>query len=174
MLLDRFLPHCDVFERHSTTVRASPERVYATLRTADFGDSRMVRLIMGLRGMRPTPKPSDPGTFRREGFYVLADDAPRELVIGLEGPFWQPRCKLLKVDAESFMKPVSRNAARGAWNFLVEPQGDGTVQLSTETRVLCADDARLKFRLYWLLIRPFSGLIRRFMLRAIRKQAEAA
>lgn len=175
MLLDRFLPHCDVFERHATTVHAPPERVYAALRTADFAANPVVKLLLGLRGMRRTkPKAFDLDTFRHEGFYILADQPPRELVIGLEGPFWKPNCKLLKVDAESFMKPVSRNAARGAWNFFVEPLGDGTVRLSTETRVLCADDARRKFRMYWTFIRPFSGLIRIFMLRAIRKEAESS
>jgi hypothetical protein len=175
MLLDHFLPHCDVFERHATTVRATPERVYAALRTTDFAANPIVKLLLGLRGMgRRQPRTLDLETFRHEGFSVLADQPPRELVIGLEGPFWKPTCKLLKVDAESFMKPVSPNAARGAWNFFIEPLGDGTVRLSTETRVLCADDARLKFRLYWTFIRPFSGLIRIFMLRAIRKEAESA
>ena len=58
-------------------------------------------------------------------------------------------------------------------NFLVQREGEAT-RVTTETRVLCADDARPKFRLYWMLIRPFSGLLRRFMLRAIRQEAEAA
>jgi hypothetical protein len=43
--------------------------------------------------------------------------------------------------------------------------------LSTETRVWCAPDARAKFRLYWLLVRPGSGLVRRSMLRSIRREA---
>ena len=43
---------------------------------------------------------------------------------------------------------------------------DGDV-VRTETRVLCRDRrARRAFRLYWLAIRPFSGLIRRRWLRA--------
>ena len=49
---------------------------------------------------------------------------------------------------------------------------DGTT-LSTETRVLATDEAsRRAFRRYWLVIRPFSGLIRRVWLRAIRQRAE--
>ena len=42
-----------------------------------------------------------------------------------------------------------------------------------EARVRCAADVRARFRLYWLLIRPGSSLIRRIMLRAIRRMAEA-
>jgi hypothetical protein len=47
--------------------------------------------------------------------------------------------------------------------------------LSTETRVHVADPAsRKKFRRYWLVVRPFSGLIRILLLRAARTRAEAA
>ena len=50
---------------------------------------------------------------------------------------------------------------------------DGT--LSTETRVHIADPAvRRKFRRYWRVIRPFSGLIRILLLRAAKRRAEAA
>ena len=45
--------------------------------------------------------------------------------------------------------------------------------LATETRVLCLDTAsRRRFRLYWTLIGPFSGLIRKDILRSIKRQAE--
>jgi hypothetical protein len=64
--------------------------------------------------------------------------------------------------------------ARAVWNFMVLPQGESGTFLSTETRVTCGDTAsRFKFRLYWLVIQPFSGLIRVIMLRAIRRTAEA-
>ena len=47
--------------------------------------------------------------------------------------------------------------------------------LSTETRVWAAHlSARRRFRFYWLAIRPFSGLIRRVWLRAIKRRAESA
>ena len=46
--------------------------------------------------------------------------------------------------------------------------------MSTETRVLCADAAALRsFRRYWLVVGPFSGLIRILMLRAIAATAIA-
>ena len=50
----------------------------------------------------------------------------------------------------------------------------GGTELTTETRVLCADaGARRRFLPYWYLIRPASGMIRRVMLREIRRSAEA-
>ena len=45
--------------------------------------------------------------------------------------------------------------------------------LSTETRIqYFGAAARRKFRLYWTLVGPFSGLIRRALLRGVRQQAE--
>jgi hypothetical protein len=47
--------------------------------------------------------------------------------------------------------------------------------LATETRVWAADpSSRRRFRRYWLVIRPCSGLIRRVWLRAIKRRAESA
>ena len=57
--------------------------------------------------------------------------------------------------------------AKMALNYRLE---DG--MLSTETRVLLTDErSRKAFRRYWLVIRPFSGLIRRAWLRAIARRA---
>ena len=164
MLIDRFLPHCDFYEHHSTRVNATPERIYDVIRHGQLTTHPIVRLLLLLRGLN-RPKTTSLDLFLRQGFVLLAENPPHELVLGIEGPFWKPHCKLLPVD---FTRPVSPGAARGAWNFVVA--ADGTV--STETRVLCAEDARAKFRAYWLFVRPFSGLTRRLMLRSIRLEAE--
>ena len=162
MLLDSLLPHYDFSERHSIATTASPERAYAALRTANLASSPIVRALLALRGMRRTTHEFPP-----RGFFLIGDDPPREIVLGLQGPFWKPNCKLHDVDSTTFGQPVPHGVARGAWNFTFE-----NGRITTETRVLCADDARTKFRMYWTLIRPFSGLIRRFMLRALRDEAE--
>ena len=169
MLIDRLMPRCDFHERHSTLVRATPERTFNAILTADLSADPISRMLMLLRGMGVRRRTV--GSFA-EGFEVAAQDPPSEIVIGLEGPFWKPTCKVRGVDAEGFATPVPPDTARGAMNFFLEREADAT-RVTTETRVLCSDDARRKFRLYWMLIRPFSGIIRRMMLRAIRKEAEA-
>jgi len=168
MILDHWLPHCDFVERHSTIVRATPERIYAAIRRADLARHPITRALLAIRGLGRTAKTFNLDSFIGDGFGILAEDPPREIVLGVQGPFWKPGCRLHAVTAESFRAPVPAGAARGVWNFLIESDG----RVSTETRVLCADDARWKFRLYWLIVRPFSGLIRRMMLRAIRQEAE--
>lgn len=46
--------------------------------------------------------------------------------------------------------------------------------LATETRVRLTDSAaRRRFRAYWAVVRPFSGLVRRSWLSAARRRAEA-
>ena len=107
------------------------------------------------------------------GFGLLAEKPGTEIVLGISGRFWRPTGNLSPFRREDFDQPVPPGMARGVWNFSVrEISGDKTL-LSTETRVTCGDVAsRRKFRLYWLLVRPFSGLIRRLMLRAVRKASE--
>jgi hypothetical protein len=167
--IDELMPRADFSERHSIAVRATPERAYDAIGSADLAGSPIVRLLLALRGMK-TRKRRRLANFDH-GFTLLANDPPRELVLGVEGPFWNPRCRLREINAESFTRPVPEGVARAAWNFTVAPENGGS-RVTTETRILCADDARAKFRLYWLVIRPFSGLIRRMMLRAIRAEAE--
>lgn len=86
----------------------------------------------------------------RTGFRYLANDPPRELVIGID------------VAPDVF----------AAMNFLVTPDRSGST-LSTETRVYArTKGGKRSFAFYWFLIRPGSGPIRRMWLRAIRMRAE--
>jgi hypothetical protein len=77
-----------------------------------------------------------------------------------------------KIDAESFKKFDTPGYAKAVWNFSLRPDGPDS-RLTTETRVKCTDsDSRWRFGFYWMLIRPFSGLIRMEMLRTIKRRAE--
>jgi hypothetical protein len=111
--------------------------------------------------------------FERAGFHVVAERVPEELVVGLLGKFWTARGALCTtLSMEDFQKGPPNGYALAGWNFTVAARPDGRTELATETRVWCAEDARLKFRAYWLVVRPGSGLIRRSMLGAIRREAE--
>jgi hypothetical protein len=57
----------------------------------------------------------------------------------------------------------------------VEDDAPDHARLVTETRVGCTDaGSRRRFRLYWLLVRPFSGVIRKAMLGAVAREATRA
>jgi len=105
------------------------------------------------------------------GFGRLEEAAPREIVLGVAGRFWRPTGNIEPFRRENFDGAVAPGLARAVWNFALRDVGDGHTLLSTETRVVCGDAAsRRKFLAYWLVVGPFSGLIRRSMLRAIRRE----
>ncbi len=187
-LIDDFLPVYDAAERHAITVRVPAELVYRAIRSADLAGAPPVRLLLALRALPAALTGGGGGLrrirdgfreaitlaeFERRGFAVLAENPPHELLIGLVGSFWKAGGGLLPTSTEAFRGPQQSGTARAAWNFYVRDCGHGSVVLSTETRVAGADAAATRsFRRYWRMIRPWSGLTRRFMLRAIRREAE--
>jgi hypothetical protein len=109
-----------------------------------------------------------------EGFTLLEERTGEEFVLGTVGRFWRARGELCATSPDRFRAPAPSGTAKAAWNFQVGMREDGAAELRTETRVLCADAAtRRRFRAYWMLIKPFSGLIRQEMLAAVRSAAES-
>ncbi len=181
MLIDSFAPNPDVVERHSIVINASTEEVTRALWTTDLGGSLIIKLLMGLRSLPefilhrgrvpPRKRSITLQTIIDSRFGVLAKQAD-EIVLGVTGKFWRPTGNLSPFNREDFDRPVSPGLARGVWNFSVKEEKRGRTILSTETRVICGDDiSRRKFRVYWFFVRPFSGLIRRLMLKRVRRHA---
>ena len=189
MLIDDYLAQWDVRERHHIHVAAPAEAVFDSLVETDFGNTFLARLLLGARALpgalmagmsgvrslsRRARAPITLRSLEARGFTRLAEHRPTELLIGLEGRFWRPDGDLRTPPAAMFAStPPAAGTARAVWNFALARKPDGTTELTTETRVLCADDAaRRRFLPYWLVVRPGSGLIRRSMLRAVRRAAE--
>lgn len=165
--LDEVLPEFHFAERHSTRVEASPERVFDAVRSVTLAEMPVARVLMRMRGMQAeTARPVLQEAMRT--FAVLADDPGRELVIGSVAQPWRLRggSRLdAGMDFRGFRDP---GYAKMAMSFRL----DGAT-LTTDTRVLLTDArARRRFRAYWLLIRPFSGAVRRVWLKAIVRRAE--
>ena len=180
MLIDRYLPEFDFNEVHSIEVEASQAQVYHALVTADLGRPLVVRVLMGLRSipslLAGRPKDRRPITIREAadaGFGLLAEEAPREIVLGIEGRFWQLQPDVCAADAAAFERPIPNGMARAAWNFVVEPIGEMRARLTTETRIKCGDESsRRRFGRYWTLIQPGSALIRLAILRQVSREAQ--
>ena len=183
MRIDDVLPRAEFAERHATHVNAPPQRAWTAVRGMDAGRSPIVRALLALRAL-PTllarGRSTDGGgrgmTIDRlleGGFVLLAEDEPRELVLGLVGRFWTPGGGIVRVAPDAFASFDKPGYAVAAWNFTILPAADGSL-VATETRIRCTDDdARRRFRRYWRLVRPFSGWTRREMLRIIRNDAES-
>lgn len=186
MRIDDFAPVFDVEETHRIEIDASPEAVYAALWTTDLGSSPVIRVLMGLRTLparllgkadkgEARPTAFDLQALIDAGFGVLVEDQGKEIVLGVRGRFWRPAENLAPFRREAFDLPVEPGLAHAVWNFAVEPGPQGGTTLSTQTRVVCGDaGSRRLFRGYWLLVGPFSGLIRLVMLRAVKRSCSQA
>ena len=171
MLLDRFLPDPRFVERHQVYVDSGSERAWTAVEDVDLADDRVVATLLRLRGLGRSGS-ARLRDFERHGFVRLATEPGRELVLGLVGRFWTPSGGLLPIGPEEFAAFDRPGYLKAVWNVRIQPYGAGTV-VSTETRVQPTDRrALVLFRPYWLVVRPFSGLIRRRMLAAVKAAAE--
>lgn len=176
--LDEVMPTYDFHSRHEVAIAASAARVVEAIEqykpTVD--SSWVSRLLFRLRGFTP----GDGGkSFREalesEGFRMMAERPGREIVFGVAGRFWslyEPSALDVVPDLTAFRAYTAPGAAKAVMGLRVQALGPRRALLTTETRVACVDEAaRRRFALYWGLIKPASGWIRREMLRAIAHRA---
>ena len=154
--------------RHACTIGVPPERVWAAMHAFTPAETPLARILFRLRGLpvvrdRPVLEQMLP-----LGFTVIAEEPPRELVLGAVGTPWRPAGGLRPYES------ADPGTVGMRLSFRVEPHDGGTL-LATETTVEPLDAAaRRAFAHYWLVVRPGSGAVRRSWLRAIRRRAEAS
>ncbi|WP_049558374.1 hypothetical protein [Nonomuraea sp. SBT364] len=165
-------------ERHELHVRQRPESVWAALNTLSPGELPLVGLLMGLRSAPAKGAGEAPtmlGTMIGRGWFELATEPQRYVVLGSISQFWRLRPGEFRrtCPAGRFRDYDAPGFAKSASVFEVIPTEHGTL-LRTETWVTAGSAAtRRRMLAYWRLIRPFSGVIRRVMLRAIARKAAA-
>lgn len=178
--IDESLPDHDFSAAYQISIKAPPPVVYQHLLVSDFNDIWIVRVLMSLRSGKQIQRDQAPIDLRQRlrgtGFFILSEVPNDELVIGVAGKFWRPdggRClDLTPADFGGFSRP---GYAKAAWNFKLRTDVPGSTVLSTETRIKCYGRSALwRFRIYWSLISPFSGLIRKAILGRIRTESETA
>jgi hypothetical protein len=171
--LDDFLPVYEFSERHSLAIHATAGRIDAAFREISIADIPIARALWWIRRLgRPYGDMTKP-FIGGELPGVVLENVPNEgIVLGLTGQLWrvfggQRDPARPTTDAE-FLAYDRPDTCKAVIDFRV-----GERSLSTETRVHVADpSSRRKFRRYWLVIRPFSGLVRILLLRAARRRAE--
>jgi hypothetical protein len=185
-VLDRLVPSFQAAERHSTTIAASADHVWAALAQVTVGELGLFRLLMGLRVLPGRLRGRPPARFDadepllgwavRFGFTILGEEVRRELVVGAIGQPWRLSGGggMAVAGGEDFAAFDQAGYAKMAANFRLAPiAGARAIRLSTETRVACTDaPSARRFARYWWLIRPASGAIRRSWLAAIKRRAE--
>ena len=189
MLLDRYLPQYDVTETHAVIIDADTDLTWQAIRRSDLSRSAVIRVLLELRSLpnrlqrvltRQPPGPARPpltlDDMQRAGFLLLGEWPGREIVFGTVVQPW----KAVTDEEPAPQAGPGRFAAfdtpgyvKVAFNIRVEPYGSGRALITTETRTAATDPASLRrFARYWLLVGPFSALIRRLTLRIVKSDAE--
>ena len=177
--IDKFLPIHDVRVCYEIRINTPPSLVYQCLLRLDFGELWLMRLLMTIRSGKRPPRNRVPGNLPQRlqgtGFVILDDVPGEELVIGVAGKFWRPdggRC--LDLTAGDFGGFARAGYAKVAWNFRLRTESPKWTVLSAETRIKCFGRAAFwKFRIYWSLVGPFSGLMRKAILKRVKTEAES-
>ena len=177
--LDEFVPVWQFNEHHTIRVAASPERVFDAIRLVRANEISLFNTLTWIRrGGRKVPESilnagdSAPllDVATRNGFIYLANDAPRELVVGTV--VVAPRGPRGALTPQTFKTLLPPGFALAAMNFVVTPDGPNASIVSTETRVFANNpESRRKFARYWRVIYPGSAIIRRMWLRAVQRRA---
>ena len=153
--LDAFLPEYEFAERHVVDVHADAAAAERALREVTFSDMPVVRALLFVRGIR-SARAEDRVLDSMERRGSVLDRVPGEgVVLGIEGRFWRLR------------GGGSEPPATAVVDFRA---GDGS--LTTETRVHVPAESRPRFARYWRVVRPFSGITRKQVLRAAKRRAE--
>jgi membrane protein implicated in regulation of membrane protease activity len=156
--LDAFLPSYEFAARYGVEVHADAASAERALREVTFRDVPVVRALLFMRGLgRGRADERVLAAMQRRA--TVLDDVPGEgLVLRLRGRFWRLR------------GGGTEPAATAVVDFRA---GDGS--LTTETRVHVPEgQSRRRFERYWALVRPFSGITRKQVLRAAKRHAERA
>jgi hypothetical protein len=180
--LDDWMPRWQIRERAIIAVSAPPEKVFAAIHAVRADEIFLFRTLIAIRQCgqtgpesimnAPEQKPIlDVAT--QTTFVLLAEESPRELVIGtvVAAP---PKARASgRLTPELFQKKLQAGVALATMNFLVTPDDHGGSTIATETRIYANNRSALRrCAIYWRVIHPGSDIIRRMWLRAIKRRAE--
>jgi hypothetical protein len=185
--MDRFLPRYDFAVVHADVLRAPPAECYAAAGELDLFQAPLVRTLLDIRGLPQRVAGTLRGgrktgtlvaarrTFRFKdmvglGWILLGETPGVEMVLGQVSRPW--KAVAASTDApttpEQFTSFDEPGFAKIAASLRIDPYGNDSSILTMETRVTLTDDeSRRRFRRYWLLVGPFSSLIRRMALRLL-------
>jgi hypothetical protein len=179
MLIERFLPTYNlVAKQYAIEIDAPIEDVYPVVRKLDLREAYFTRLLLFLRSV-PALLQGRPAIgltvddLGKMGFFLLAEEPPRELLIGFVGRIWTLAGDLQAVEPERFAAYDTPGYLKGVMGFALTPLSGGRTRLETVSRAQClCEESLRKARRYWFFIRPVSGAVRLGMLRACKRQAE--
>jgi hypothetical protein len=191
--LDRYLPNAEFAGEVSVITHAPADAIYAALQTVTLDDMPVANWIGTVRYLpgKLTGKVVENAQVKGEPFIqtlqrgggniILAEDAPDEVVFGAIAKFHnlldQQVVPLREAsDFVAFDQPDYQKLVMSFRLTPLDPLNDKAgyrLTLTHRTHAL-SNEARWKFALYWLGIKPGGNLVSWLMLRAIKRLAENA
>jgi hypothetical protein len=178
--LDDIMPEYQFSEKHSVGTRARPEQVLQAAREATWSDLSSLNTLMKIRGavlrapfhatgyFAPDKRVLD--VFAASGY--LTESSEHELVV-----FGAANTRLgrgaVVHNAQEFVDYREQGAVKMAFDFTAEDAGGGWTTITTETRMIVHSESTRGAAIYWRLIVPGSGLLRREWLDGIKRRAES-
>jgi hypothetical protein len=181
-VLNRFMPDCEVRERHEVRVAAPAAVTFAAARELELQRSPLIRgifrareLVMGATVARDrTPQRPFLEEVLSLGWRILAEEPDREIVVGAVTQPWRAEVVFRGVPPEEFAAFDQAGYVKIAWTLAATPLGPRDSVFRTETRAIATDPkSRARFRRYWIVVSPGIRLIRRETLRLVKREAEA-
>lgn len=163
-------------EHHSGIVEAPPTVVWEALQRMRWTDLRVTRPLMALRGLGgKVLRDRVIETFTDRAGAVLAEEAPRALLLVMVGKPWSLVPQRIQMDSFDEVKDFSRPGwLKYGMEWALHPLAEDRTLV--ETRTLCEatdQSARRRFGSYWVGIRWASGLVRLDMISALRRLSAA-
>ena len=177
-LIDGWLsPQARLLERHELRIAAPPEQASEVIQQVTLADMPIMRALFMMRGIPHSKEMTLRQFFSTPPFLILQEEPPNEVVIGSTGRSWRltgdRKRPGLPSTPEKFRTYAEEGSMRVIANVRAEAMESGSL-ISTETWVeTFGSRARWLFRAYWLIVGPFSALIRREFLRATRRRSKA-
>ena len=179
-LLDAFMPHYEVVERHQIEVAAPADVTLAAAREIDLAGAPVVRALFKgrelLLGAEPDREQGPKGLLaftQSIGWRVLAEVPGREVVVGAVTKPWDANPTFRSVPAAYFVGFNEPDYVKILWTLRADPLSPETSVFRSETRVVATDPvSRAKFRRYWAWLSPGIVLIRNVMLAPVKAEAE--
>ena len=176
-LLDRFMPHYEVVERHHARVDAPADLTLRAATDIEFEASPIVQAIFKARaivlGARADTAPRPRGLLAQTkalGWGVLAEAPGREIVMGAVTQPWLADVVFRPLPPDQFAAFCEPGFVKIVWTLRADPDGPSHAIFRTETRVVATDPvARSRFRGYWARFSPGIALIRTMMVRELRR-----
>ena len=173
--LDGLLPEWHFRERHRRSTSAPAAALLAAAETVTWAEVPVMRTLMGIRSIGRLRRPANHlvlDDMAVAGFAVLTRTRDELVIAGLGRPWAHGGGRAPRLAEQADPVAVFTDFTAPGWAKVALSFRVGMGELTTETRVLLTDQAsRRAFARYWLLIRPFSGLIRRQWRATIARRA---